>query len=170
MPMLRPHGATATPADTALALSQQQREKRRVAFRSILAATVITALKVVVGFRTGSLGVLSEAAHSALDLMAAVITFVSVRVSDKPADAEHQYGHQKIENFSAFLQTGLLLLTCVWIVVEAVRRLAELPSREVLKAQLLSGLQTSTVQLLGVFEGVGRSLLGTLLAQAEVKS
>ena len=123
MPMLRPYGATATPADTALALSQQQREKRRVAFRSILAATVITALKVVVGFRTGSLGVLSEAAHSALDLMAAVITFVSVRVSDKPADAEHQYGHQKIENFSAFLQTGLLLLTCVWIVVEAVRRL-----------------------------------------------
>ena len=119
--MLHPYGAAA--ADTALAPSQQQREKRRVALRSILAATVITALKVVVGFRTGSLGVLSEAAHSALDLMAAVITFVSVRVSDKPADAEHQYGHQKIENFSAFLQTGLLLLTCVWIVVEAVRRL-----------------------------------------------
>ena len=121
--MPRPYGATATAADTALTPSQQQKEKRRVALRSILAATGITVLKVVVGIRTGSLGVLSEAAHSALDLMAAIITFVSVRVSDKPADAEHQYGHQKVENFSAFLQTGLLLLTCVWIVVEAVRRL-----------------------------------------------
>ena len=106
--MPRPYGATVTAADTALTPSQQQGEKRRVALRSILAAAGITVLKVVVGFRTGSLGVLSEAAHSALDLMAAVITFVSVRVSDKPADAEHQYGHQKIENFSAFLQTGLV--------------------------------------------------------------
>ena len=121
--MFRSTSPAATTADATLRVSQQQREKRRVALRSILAATGTTALKAVVGFRTGSLGILSEAAHSALDLMASVITFVSVRVSDKPADAEHQYGHQKIENFSAFLQTALLLLTCVWIVVEAVRRL-----------------------------------------------
>jgi cation diffusion facilitator family transporter len=77
-----------------------------------------------VGVTTGSLGILSEAAHSALDLIAAVITFFSVRVSDKPADAEHQYGHGKVENFSAFIETGLLLLTCVWIVWEAIRRLS----------------------------------------------
>jgi len=98
-------------------------EKRGVAFNSVLAATAITALKVVVGITTGSLGILSEAAHSGLDLTAAFITLLSVRVSDKPADADHQYGHGKVENFSAFLETGLLLLTCVWIVYEAIRRL-----------------------------------------------
>src|SRR5205085_1702940 len=76
-----------------------------------------------VGLRTGSLGILSEAAHSALDFLAALITFFSVRVSDRPADADHQYGHGKVENFSAFLETALLLLTCVWIIYEAVHRL-----------------------------------------------
>src|SRR3989454_5727587 len=98
-------------------------EKRAVAGNSVLAAFAITALKIVVGFTTGSLGILSEAAHSGLDLIAALVTFFSVRVSDKPADADHQYGHGKVENFSAFIETGLLLLTCVWIIVESVRRL-----------------------------------------------
>ncbi len=100
-----------------------RREKRAVALNSLLAAAAITVLKLVVGISTGSLGILSEAAHSALDLVAAFITLLSVRVSDKPADAEHQYGHGKVENFSAFIETGLLLLTCVWIVWEAVQRL-----------------------------------------------
>jgi len=100
-----------------------QREKKAVALNSILAAVGITALKVVVGVATGSLGILSEAAHSGLDLVAAAVTYFSVRVSDKPADAEHQYGHGKIESFSAFVETGLLLLTCVWIVYEAGKRL-----------------------------------------------
>jgi cation diffusion facilitator family transporter len=98
-------------------------EKRSVAFHSVLAAVGITALKIVVGATTGSLGILSEAAHSGLDLVAAVVTLFSVRVSDKPADADHQYGHGKVENFSAFIETGLLLLTCIWIVYEALRRL-----------------------------------------------
>jgi cation diffusion facilitator family transporter len=98
-------------------------EKRAVAGNSVLAAIAVTALKIVVGVTTGSLGILSEAAHSGLDLIAAIVTFLSVRVSDKPADADHQYGHGKVENFSAFIETGLLLLTCVWIVYEAVRRL-----------------------------------------------
>src|SRR6201993_3480017 len=100
-----------------------RREKRGVAGNSVLAAIVITGLKIVVGITTGSLGILSEAAHSGLDLIAAVITFFSVRVSDKPADADHQYGHGKVENFSAFIETGLLLLTCVWIIYEAIKRL-----------------------------------------------
>jgi cation diffusion facilitator family transporter len=100
-----------------------RREKRAVAGNSVLAALVITSLKVIVGITTGSLGVLSEAAHSGLDLIAALVTFFSVRVSDKPADADHQYGHGKFENFSAFIETGLLLLTCVWIIYEATRRL-----------------------------------------------
>jgi len=98
-------------------------EKRAVAGNSVLAAVAITALKIAVGLATGSLGILSEAAHSGLDLVAAVVTLMSVRVSDKPADADHQYGHGKVENFSAFIETGLLLLTCVWIVYEAIRRL-----------------------------------------------
>lgn len=98
-------------------------EKRAVAGNSVLAAIAVTALKIAVGITTGSLGILSEAAHSALDLIAAVITLFSVRVSDKPADAEHQYGHGKVENFSAFIETGLLLLTCLWIVYEAIERM-----------------------------------------------
>jgi cation diffusion facilitator family transporter len=98
-------------------------EKRAAAGTSVLAAVVITGLKIVVGFTTGSLGILSEAAHSGLDLIAALITFFSVGVSDKPADADHQYGHGKVENFSAFVETGLLLLTCVWVIYEAVLRM-----------------------------------------------
>src|SRR5437762_11913936 len=98
-------------------------EKRSVARNSVLAAIAVTALKIAVGLATGSLGILSEAAHSGLDLVAAVITLFSVQVSDKPADADHQYGHGKVENFSAFIETGLLLLTCIWIVYEAIERL-----------------------------------------------
>jgi cation diffusion facilitator family transporter len=104
-------------------LESMRSEKRGVALNSLFAAAAITLLKLVVGLTTNSLGILSEAAHSGLDLVAAFITFVSVRVSDKPADADHQYGHGKVENFSAFIETGLLLLTCVWIVREAVKRL-----------------------------------------------
>jgi len=104
-------------------LHSMQSEKRTVALNSLLAAIAITFLKVLVGITTRSLGILSEAAHSGLDLIAALVTLLSVRVSDKPADAEHQYGHGKVENFSAFIETGLLLLTCVWIVWEAIRRL-----------------------------------------------
>src|SRR6202165_6014719 len=98
-------------------------QKRTAAGNSVFAAVIITSLKIVVGIATGSLGILSEAAHSGLDLIAALITFFSVGVSDKPADADHQYGHGKVENFSAFVETGLLLLTCVWVVYEAIVRL-----------------------------------------------
>jgi cation diffusion facilitator family transporter len=101
-----------------------RREKRAVARNSVWAAIAITGLKLVVGITTQSLGILAEAAHSGLDLVAAVMTLLAVRVSDKPADADHQYGHGKVENFSAFIETGLLLLTCVWIVYEAMKRLA----------------------------------------------
>jgi cation diffusion facilitator family transporter len=104
-------------------LESMRSEKRGVALHSLLSAIAITFLKLIVGLSTQSLGILSEAAHSGLDLVAAFITLLSVRVSDKPADAEHQYGHGKVENFSAFIETGLLLLTCIWIVWEAVLRL-----------------------------------------------
>lgn len=110
-------------APAVLESESMRAEKRAVAGNSVLAALVVTLLKILVGVTTSSLGILSEAAHSGLDLVAATVTFFSVRVSDKPADAEHQYGHGKVENFSAFVQTGLLLLTCIWIVRESMRRL-----------------------------------------------
>jgi len=106
-----------------LSSESMRQEKRAVAGNSVFWALVITALKIVVGVATRSLGILSEAAHSALDLIAALVTFFSVRVSDKPADADHQYGHGKVESFSAFIETGLLLLTCAWIIYEACERL-----------------------------------------------
>ena len=81
--------------------------KRRVALNSMLAAACMTALKLAAGILSGSLGVLSDAAHSALDLAGAALTFFSVRVSDKPADEDHTYGHGKVENLSAFFEAGL---------------------------------------------------------------
>jgi cation diffusion facilitator family transporter len=72
---------------------------------------------------TGSLGILAEAAHSALDLVAAAITLLAVSVSDRPADEDHTYGHGKVENFSALVETLLLVITCAWIIYEAIQRL-----------------------------------------------
>ncbi len=109
---------TMTPPQT-LAL----REKHAAALTSVLAALGLTAMKLVVGAATGSLGILSEAAHSALDLVAAVVTFYAVRISAQPPDRKHPYGHGKVENLSALVETALLLATCVWIVYEAVGRL-----------------------------------------------
>jgi cation diffusion facilitator family transporter len=100
-----------------------QKEKLNVAFFSVIAAVFLTGFKLVIGLLTGSLGILSEALHSGLDMVAAVITYFSVRVSDKPADKQHNYGHGKIENFSALVETFLLLITCIWIIYEAMNRL-----------------------------------------------
>jgi cation diffusion facilitator family transporter len=98
-------------------------EKVRVAAGSVAVALFLTAFKLGVGLMTGSLGILSEAAHSGLDLLAALMTWFAVSVSGKPADPDHPYGHQKIENLSALFETLLLVVTCVWIVYEAVHRL-----------------------------------------------
>ena len=98
-------------------------EKKKVALISVFAAVFLTVFKIIVGILTGSLGILSEALHSGLDLVAAIITYFSVRLSDKPADSDHRYGHGKIENLSALIETFLLLITCVWIIYEAVSRL-----------------------------------------------
>jgi cation diffusion facilitator family transporter len=98
-------------------------EKQLVAFSSVLAALFLVTIKAAVGFATGSLGIISEAAHSALDLGAAVVTLFAVRISDKPPDAGHTYGHGKVESFSALIETLLLLATCGWIIYEAFERL-----------------------------------------------
>jgi len=99
------------------------KEKRQAALSSVLAAVLLTSMKLVVGLLTGSLGILAEAAHSALDLVAALVTFFAVRLSDRPPDEQHPYGHGKIENLSALFETVLLLVTCAWIVYEAIERL-----------------------------------------------
>jgi cation diffusion facilitator family transporter len=98
-------------------------EKQAVALASVATAAVLVSLKLLVGLATGSLGILSEAAHSTLDLLAASLTYFSVRVSDKPADRDHPFGHGKVESLAAFVETGLLLATCGCIITEAVRRL-----------------------------------------------
>ena len=99
------------------------REKRAAALSSVVAAVGLTSFKIIVGMLTGSLGILAEAAHSGLDLVAALVTFLAVRISDRPADDEHRYGHGKVENLSALFETFLLLVTCVWIIYEAIQRL-----------------------------------------------
>lgn len=98
-------------------------EKQRVAGISVFAAVFLTGFKLVIGILTGSLGLLSEALHSGLDLVAAIITFFSVRISDNPPDKQHNFGHGKVENLSAFLETILLFITCFWIISEALHRL-----------------------------------------------
>lgn len=98
-------------------------QRRRIALYSVFVGIVLSSMKLVVGLLTGSLGILSEALHSLLDLGAALITFFSVRISTRPPDKEHPYGHGKMENVSALAEALLLLITCIWIVYEALQRL-----------------------------------------------
>jgi cation diffusion facilitator family transporter len=100
-----------------------EQEKLSAALNSVLAALLLSGLKLVVGWWSGSLGILAEAAHSGLDLVAALVTLVAVHASSKPADQGHAYGHGKVENLSALLETLLLLVTCIWIISEAIERL-----------------------------------------------
>ncbi len=98
-------------------------EKELVAFTSILAAIFLTVAKLFVGLHSGSLGILAEAAHSAMDLAAALITFLAVRAAARPPDSRHQFGHEKFENLSALFETLLLIGTCFWIGYEAINKL-----------------------------------------------
>jgi cation diffusion facilitator family transporter len=99
------------------------KEKKFIALTSVLAAVFLTSFKLGIGLWTNSLGILSEAAHSGLDLLAAIITLFAVSFADRPADDDHPYGHGKLENISAFIETLLLVITCAWIVWEGVSRL-----------------------------------------------
>jgi cation diffusion facilitator family transporter len=99
------------------------RAKRLIALSSVAAGIGLTLFKVAIGLTTGSLGILAEAAHSGLDLVAALMTFLAVRLADRPPDPSHPYGHGKVENLSAFLEAVLLLLTAAWVGFEAVQRL-----------------------------------------------
>ncbi|MBF0502593.1 MAG: cation-efflux pump [Candidatus Riflebacteria bacterium] len=140
--------------------SIERAEKQNVAAWSVFAAFSLTATKAIVGFTTGSLGIISEALHSSLDLLAAVITWFAVKFSGKPADEEHQYGHSKIEGLSALAEILLLMITCFWIVLEATERLSG-KHTGVLEVNIWS----FAVMTLSVFVGIQNSR--NLYAMAE---
>ncbi|MBR1997479.1 MAG: cation transporter, partial [Akkermansia sp.] len=98
-------------------------KKTVAAVSSVVWSALLTVMKFIVGIITGSLGILSEALHSALDLLAALGSLVAVRIAARPADDEHPYGHGKVENLMALVETLLLLATAAWVVKEAVNRL-----------------------------------------------
>lgn len=98
-------------------------EKEKVTLSSVVASAIVTALKLVVGIFTGSIGILSEAAHSAIDLVAAIITFFAVRIGDRPADERHHYGYGKVESVSALIETGFLFTTSGFVIYEATRKI-----------------------------------------------
>ena len=90
-------------------LGARQVETRTAALSSIAAAVTLTGLKIIIGLWSGSLGILAEAAHSGMDLLAALVTYIAVRLSGKPPDSDHPYGHGKIEHLSALLRR-----CCCW--------------------------------------------------------
>jgi cation diffusion facilitator family transporter len=98
-------------------------EKERAALGSIVASAGLTVAKATVGLLAGSLAILSEAGHSLIDLAATIMTYIAVHVSGKPADAEHQYGHGKVESVAALAETAFLFLLAAGVVFEAVQRL-----------------------------------------------
>ena len=103
--------------------AERSAAKSSAALSSVLAALGITLLKLITGLLTGSLGMLSEAAHSGIDLIAAVLTLFTLRVSDRPADEEHNYGHGKLENVSAGIEILLMAGSAVWVAYEAITRI-----------------------------------------------
>ncbi len=97
--------------------------KERVALASVVAAIGLVVTKITIAIWTNSLSVLSEALHSSIDLIAAFVTLAAVRMAERPADADHHYGHEKVESLSSLFETALLFVTCGWITYEAINRL-----------------------------------------------
>ena len=97
--------------------------KVKVARLSLLSNTILIIMKLFVGLFTGSVSIISEAIHSTMDLLAAIIAFISVRISDKPADDTHPYGHGKIENISGVIEALLIFVASILIIIEAARKI-----------------------------------------------
>lgn len=105
-------------------------KKTRAAAVSIISNSILIAMKVVAGIVTGSIAILTEAVHSSIDLVASVIAYFSVRKADEPADESHPYGHAKVENLAAALEGILILVGAGVIIIESLRRLADVPQVE----------------------------------------
>jgi cation diffusion facilitator family transporter len=101
----------------------EQREKSRVAALSVISNTVLVLFKAAVGILIGSVSVLSEAIHSGMDLVAALIAFFAVRIAGRAADEEHPFGHTKVENISGGIEALLIIVAAVWIIYAAVQKL-----------------------------------------------
>lgn len=97
--------------------------KVSIARLSILSNTILILIKLAVGLISGSVSIISEAIHSSMDLIAAIIAFLAVKVSDNPPDTRHPYGHGKIENISGVIEALLIFIAAIWIIVEAIRKL-----------------------------------------------
>jgi cation diffusion facilitator family transporter len=97
--------------------------KQRAAAASIVASTILAALKLAAGFASGSLALLSEGAHNTIDIGASAITFLAVREADKPPDADHPFGHAKIEAVAALGETGLLAALAIGVAIQAFERI-----------------------------------------------
>jgi cation diffusion facilitator family transporter len=97
--------------------------KVKIARLSVISNTLLIIMKLVVGIISGSVSIISEAIHSSMDLVAALIAFFSVKVSDTPPDSRHPYGHGKVENISGVIEALLIFVAAIWIIVEAVKKL-----------------------------------------------
>ena len=102
---------------------EKQKQKTSVALLSVISNSVLVVLKAITGFVTGSISVISEAAHSAMDLIASIIAFFAVRISAKRPDIEHPFGHGKVEDISALAEALLIFVAAIWIVYEAIQKL-----------------------------------------------
>ena len=122
-----------------------QRQKVSVAWLSVISNTALVIIKLIVGLWIGAVSIISEAIHSAVDLMAAIIALFSVKKSGKPADKEHPFGHGKVENISGTVEALLIFIAAGWIIFEAVKKL----------------LHPEPVELLGL--GMGVMLFSSLV-------
>ena len=127
---------------------QFQDQKTRVALLSVVSNTTLVVLKIVVGLLIGSVAVISEAIHSGIDLIAAVVALIAVRTSGKPADEKHPFGHGKIENISGTFEAWLIFLAAIWIIYEAVHKFirpAPIETASLGVAVMLVSVLTNTV-------------------------
>ncbi len=104
-------------------IEADKKTKARVALLSIASNASLVILKLIVGVITGSVSIISEAIHSGLDLLAAIIAYIAIRISNRPPDEKHKYGHGKFENISGTIEALLILVAAVWIIMEAYKKM-----------------------------------------------
>ncbi|HEC33116.1 MAG TPA: cation-efflux pump [Chloroflexi bacterium] len=131
------------------------RAKRAVALGSVLTSVFLTSLKLAIGLVTGSLSVLAQAADNGLDLITTLMTYFAVRLAEQPADADHPYGHGKVESLSALGETAMLAITCLGIAYQAIRRLLIGPE----------GVQHAEVAIGAMVLSIGIDLVRTAVLQ-----
>ncbi|MGC2222503.1 MAG: cation diffusion facilitator family transporter, partial [Methylocella sp.] len=115
---------TSVAAERETSMDEANRLKERAALASIAVSALMTAAKFAAGLASGSLAVLSEAGHNLADVATTALTYFAIRIANKPADEDHQFGHAKVEALAALVETGFLFALAVFILIEAIKRLA----------------------------------------------